>query len=47
MNNPLKKQIFDSKIVVFNVLDYFSASLFLGLGRVLTVFMALGSLTLS
>jgi len=23
MNNPLKKQIFGSKIVAFNVLDYF------------------------
>ena len=47
MNNPSKKQIFASKIVVFRLLDYFSASVSLGFGLVFTTFIALSGPTVA
>ena len=47
MKNPLKKQTFDAKIVVFKGLGYFSVSFCFGFGRVLTTFMALSGLAMT
>ncbi|MBQ2439370.1 MAG: hypothetical protein II267_05715, partial [Paludibacteraceae bacterium] len=47
MNNPLKKQTFASKIVVFNGLDYSPRSFGFVLGFVFTVFMALSGPTVA
>ena len=47
MKNPLKKQTFDAKIVVFKGLGYFSVSFCFGFGRVLTTFMALSGPTVA
>ena len=47
MNNPPKNQIFTSKIVVFNQLAYFSASVSFAFGFVFTTFIALSAPTVA
>jgi hypothetical protein len=47
MKNPLKKQTFASKIIVFKGLCYFSVSSCFGFGRVFTTFMALSGPTVA